>query len=149
MLMAADLLAGLVGRWTFDRVIAAEGASMIGEASFTPEPDGRVLYQERGVLTLRDGRTGDAHRRYRFGREGDAVVIDFADGFDAGRRFVSLRFAPDASGWLTARALHPCGPDMYDVLYRLDPPDAYETDVVLKGPRKDYRIVTRFRRQTG
>jgi hypothetical protein len=123
----SQLLGALLGSWSLNREIAAEGARMTGRAVFAEEPGGSVLYREEGMLTLGTGTTINAHRQYRFREADGALLIDFADGADHGRRFVTLRFSGE--GLLVAHDVHPCGPDWYDVTYRLSLPHSFETDI--------------------
>ena len=119
---------------------------MSGEAVFTEEPGGSVLYREEGELLLRNGQTSRAYRHYRFAESDGSLLIAFADGFDSGKHFVALRFAGDLSGRMVARDTHLCGPDRYDVVYHLDFPGRFATDIRVSGPRKSYRVISRYTR---
>src|SRR5690606_24254370 len=132
------------GRWQLSRCIEQEGATMLGAATFARTADGGLLYEEAGLLTLRDGQTLRCTRRYRFVARGESLVILFNDGPDAGKPFVELVFADTTPGVLIAADKHFCGRDIYAVEYRLQLPASYETDVLVAGPNKRYRAVTQY-----
>jgi hypothetical protein len=132
------------GHWTIERVIEVEGATLDGEAWLVPINAVSLSYREAGRLTLPNGHILEAHRRYLYRRVGHAIEIDFDDGPDQGRLFVSLSFRGPALN--EAQAVHRCGGDMYEVCYRLAPPFRFETDIKIAGPRKKYRIMSRYRR---
>jgi hypothetical protein len=94
----------LVGEWRITRRISRlagdessvdDGQARIegrlrGTVSIQREDDDTLLYSEAGTLTLRNGTTVNAVRRYRYKLDDDALLIEFADGPDSGRRFIRL-----------------------------------------------------------
>ncbi|WP_372001373.1 DUF6314 family protein [Tistrella mobilis] len=150
MVATADVaaaFAGLSGVWRLSRDIPGQGR-MSGEAVFTPGADSTVWrYRETGVLDLPDGRRLDVFRAYTWRLLDDGrIAIDFADGATSGARFVTLDFAADEAGGLQAADSHLCGADLYQAIIRLDLPQAFSTDIRVRGPRKDYRAITTCRR---
>ncbi|KYO51041.1 DUF6314 family protein [Tistrella mobilis] len=143
----AAAFAGLAGLWRLAREIPDQGR-MSGEAVFTQGDDRRALqYRETGTLELPDGRRLDVFRAYTWRLLGDGrIAIDFADGATPGARFVTLDFAADEAGGLQAADSHLCGADLYEATIRLDLPQAFSTDIRVRGPRKDYRAITRCHR---
>lgn len=140
------ILRWLAGRWSIAREIAGEGAAFSGRAVFEPAGGGALSYQETGTLTLANGRSLQAHRRFVYRAVEDAIAILFDDGPDKGELFVRLTFAETESGAVEAAAVHHCGEDVYRVCYALGPDDAFETDIDVAGPRKTYRAVSAYTR---
>lgn len=140
------LLDRFEGRWRLERHIEQEGAAMQGVATFSRAGEDRLLYDEAGQLTLRDGQIIRCTRRYQFVARGETLVILFNDGPDAGKTFVALACGDDGPDVLTAADPHLCGQDSYTVVYRLGLPHAYETDILVAGPHKNYRAVSRYTR---
>lgn len=129
-------LSDFEGVWQFDRVIvdAAGGGTSTATGTAVIE-DG--VYDEQAQLTLPDGTTLTGTRRYLWADTQGGIAVKFEDGRD----FHILWFdAPKDSHW--------CDPDTYHVFYDLgDFPDWSSTwDVV--GPRKSYRMTTRYRKQS-
>jgi hypothetical protein len=94
------------------------------------------VWTERGTLRL--GRyQGPASRTLRIVSHGDGWLVLFADG----RPFHRL----DLSGGRTT-VTHPCGDDVYEGEYAIRGPG--ELDVIwrVRGPAKDQRIASRYRR---
>ena len=128
----------LPGRWTVERTLedAALGAgAFAGEAVFTPDGDG-LLWRERGRLRL-GAYDGPAERTLRIVPDGEAWLVRFADG----RPFHPL----DLRGGTWA-VVHPCGEDRYEGDYRVAGPDELEVRWRVRGPAKDARIASRYRR---
>lgn len=142
----SQLLDQFEGCWQLSRRIEQEHATMRGSATFSRAENDVLLYHEEGLLTLHNGQTVRCTRRYKFLAQGESLVIRFNDGPDDGKIFVELAFSGGATGILTAADKHYCGKDIYSVVYRLNLPDSYETDVRVSGPNKDYRAVTRYTR---
>ena len=143
------LLEGLAGRWAIERAFEGEGARAAGVASLRPEGVETLAYRETCQLTLSDGRVLQAYRNYRYRFVDDLLEIHFDDGPDAGRLFVKLAFAQGTGRQAEAFDVHHCGDDTYRVVFRLDLPSAFETEIVVSGPRKNYRAVSRYSRIEG
>ncbi|MBV2361252.1 trigger factor [Thalassococcus sp. CAU 1522] len=127
-------LSDFLGTWTLSRDLDhADGtrARFDGRAVWTAQEDG-ALYVETGTLTLAMGGAFAAERRYLW----DA---DLGVWFDDGRFFHTV---PRGGG--TAR--HWCDPDQYDVAYDFATWPDWTAVWTVKGPRKDYRSTTRYRR---
>lgn len=135
-------------------------ARLRGEACFRRLDRDALACTEEGVLTLANGARLRAVRRYVYRRDGDALLVEFADGPDAGRRYVRLDVAhggDDAAGidaaakcW-RATDRHLCGRDLYQADYRFhgfdERPEARRIvqRTRVEGPRKAYAIVTLLR----
>ena len=138
------LLEGLAGRWAIERAFEGEGARAAGVASLRPEGAETLAYRETCQLTLSDGRVFQAYRNYRYRFVDGLLEIHFDDGPDAGRLFVKLAFAQGTGRQAEAFDVHHCGDDTYRVVFRLDLPSSFETEIVVAGPRKNYRAVSRY-----
>jgi hypothetical protein len=144
--MNEALLDGLAGRWAIARVIEGEGARAVGVASLSPDADGALAYRETCQLTLSDGRVVQTYRNYRYRFVGEWIEIHFDDGPDQGRLFVRLAFGPSPGTRAAASDIHHCGDDIYRVLFRLDLPSSFQTEIAVSGPRKKYCAVSRYER---
>ncbi len=130
-------LADFVGCWRIareieDRLSATTGRFQ-GTAEFVPAAEG-LAYREQGVLTLGDATPLTAERCYlwRAGPEG-RIIVDHGDG----RPFHDFHPAgPDAR--------HLCGADDYAVRYDFGDWPCWRADWTVRGPRKDYRMVSHY-----
>ena len=125
------------GRWQMVRIIENVSEGVIGEfwgeAEFTPDGDG-LRCRENGVLRFR-GADYHAERGalWRFPGEG-RVEVRYEDG----RPFHD--FVDD-----DPQAVHECGEDLYRVSYAFEG-TAWTSIWDVKGPAKDYRMTTSYRR---
>jgi hypothetical protein len=122
-----------VARDILDRTGGPTGR-FTGVARFTAMPWG-LAYAEEGELRLGGGAGLRATRAYRwiFGAEGVEVF------FDDGRYFHAFR-------WDAAEAEHLCGDDLYRVKYGFQDWPAWTAEWNVRGPRKDYRMRSTYRR---
>jgi hypothetical protein len=129
----------LPGRWTVRRALhdAALGeGTFSGTATFTAAGDGGLDWVEAGQLRL-GGYEGPARRRLHLAREDGAWMVRFEDG----RPFHPLVLR--ASG---CEVTHPCGADAYSGEYVVLGPGAFDVQWRVRGPSKDQRIASRYRR---
>lgn len=140
----SDARAGFLGHWDVERHVhdlaSAWTGRFDGRASFAPVPGGGLAYAETGLLRL-GGLRMHAAQRYRFLFPApDRVEVRFETGapFHA--------FDPRAH---PARADYACGGDLYEVSYFLSLPEAWRSEWRVEGPRKNYRLVTRYARPGG
>ncbi len=134
-------MADFLGRWSVERQIedrrAGQAGRFDGLAEITPTPDG-ALYQETGVLIL-GGARFPAERRYLWAEGPDGIAVRFADG----RAFHS--FSPEGA----PAARHWCDPDDYRVSYDFAAWPLWRAVWEVRGPRKDYRMDSLYRRAGG
>ncbi|MDJ0860279.1 MAG: DUF6314 family protein [Dinoroseobacter sp.] len=130
-------LADFEGRWYVTRRIedrrGPEGR-FEGAADFTRTADG-LTYSETGQLSA-GGQSFAATRRYLWREASDQIEVLFEDG----RPFhvFALNAQPSAA--------HDCAPDRYDVAYDFRKWPTWRAVWDVHGPRKDYRMVTEYRR---
>lgn len=134
----------LAGRWRLARDIPGIGA-MQGSAAFKGQADGSLAYLEEGVMVWA-GIENEVHRRFTYAIEGDRVIIRFADGADAGKPYAGLAFEARDDGSYRAQDVYLCGQDRYRTRFTLSAPDRFETDILVSGPRKDYRLLSVYER---
>ncbi|MCV2865348.1 DUF6314 family protein [Albidovulum sediminicola] len=136
--MTALRLADFAGRWRIERDIldqrAGQQGRFEGTATFSPEGAG-LRYAEEGSLTLGAGAPVRAVRDYLWAEAGGRIAVAFADG----RPFHD--FAPDDPG-----ATHFCAPDHYEVRYDFSRWPDWTAEWTVRGPRKDYTMVSRYSR---
>ena len=130
-------LSDFTGRWTLARTIddrlTGQAGRFTGTASFTPDGAG-LSYEEEGILSLGTAPPMHATRRYLWRQDGPRIAVCFPDG----RAFHD--FAPG-----TAEAAHWCDPDSYRVAYDFARWPDWTATWEVTGPRKDYRMVSRYR----
>ncbi|MGV6812543.1 MAG: DUF6314 family protein [Brevirhabdus sp.] len=129
------------GRWHLWRRIdhAAAGATGVFEGMASLHRNGQqMVYEEAGELRLEQGPGMKATRRYlwRVG-EGGLIEVFFEDGRDF------HRFDPQAG---VVSAWHDCPPDLYEVSYNFARWPDWQATWRVKGPRKDYTMITDYRR---
>lgn len=125
-------LADFLGRWVIAReIIPAEGpgASFSGHGEWRPFSGG-AEYIETGVLHLQGAAPMTAERRYIWG-------ADLSVRFEDGRPFHDV---PPGGG----QASHFCDPDTYVVQYDFADWPAFVVRYDVKGPRKDYVMISRY-----
>jgi hypothetical protein len=128
----------LPGRWRVERTLhdARLGdGTFTGTAAFAVD-EGGLDWLEAGRLAL-GGYEGPARRRLRVAREDDGWMVRFDDG----RPFHPLVL--QRGGCAVA---HPCGEDSYAGEYVVLGPDAFDVAWSVRGPAKDQRITSRYRR---
>lgn len=141
----AQILQTLCGAWMLRRDIHPGGARLHGDAVFAPAGEDALAYRESGILTLPDGAEFSAYRQYRYRLSEDRIVVEFADGADIGKQFLSLSFSRADSGW-EASDVHVCWDDTYHATYRILGPAAFEVIIMVQGPAKAYELVSRYSR---
>lgn len=133
-------LGAFEGDWIIARAIedvrAGERGALDGTARFTPAPDG-LLYAEEGMLALGGRPAVPAARRYLW-RDGGASAIEVR--FEDGRFFHRFYADEDAPS-----AVHDCAPDQYRVRYDFARWPRWTAEWRVRGPRKDYVMVTDYR----
>lgn len=136
-------LAAFEGLWTLSRVIEDFRASargvFRGRAWLTRCPEG-LDYREEGELILGAGPAMTASRRYLWRAGPGGIMVDFADGrfFHA---FDPCTPAPEAA--------HFCDPDHYAARYDFARWPEWRAQWRVTGPRKDYRMISDYRRAEG
>ncbi len=135
----ADVFLKLAGRWRIRRVIGAAGLE--GEAVFSP--DGvNLLYREQGILTLADGRSLEAERRYVFREAVQGFSVFFAERpFGLFHEISLLVEGEDLAG----QSSHTCGADLYLSRYVFGG-EGFRVTHRVRGPRKDYLSETAYDR---
>lgn len=133
-------LADFEGTWRLERDVVHEGAPPArfeGEARFV-SGQGGLIYREAGLLTVAGQVPMRAERGYlwRAGKSGGIDVI-----FEDGRFFHSITSSAEARHW--------CDPDMYDVCYDFEDWPDWSATWQVRGPRKAYRMVSRYSRGGG
>lgn len=129
------------GRWVLDRRItdhlAGHEGQLTGEAMF--QRDGEALrYVERGQLHLPGQAPLESTQTYLWRPDGPGAAVFFSDG----RPFHRVAFLPD---WQTD---HDCPPDQYKVRYDFAGWPGWTSQWTVTGPRKDYVMVSHYRRAT-
>lgn len=137
---ARDVFSALAGTWELSRTIGEW--KFRGSAVFSARGPDELRYEENGTLTKPGNADIPASRRYIYRYEAGRIVIYF-DGRPV-RIFeiLDLKRAPD--GTWEARAEHACDPDHYASRYAFGIGTLLIAHVV-RGPRKDYEMVSNYR----
>lgn len=134
---AALSLEMLADAWRLTRRIEdRKGRStgwLTGIARWRPDGDG-LRQEETGVLRMETGPPLKAERVYLWRADPEGLAVFFADG----RPF--HRVIP---GRLRDR--HLCPPDIYDVRYEICDWPSWRQVWEVRGPSKDYRLISDFR----
>ncbi len=138
---APATLADFLGHWTLARTIDDRQASrtgrLEGQATLVSQDDTAALYEEEGTLQM-DGQPDlIATRRYIWQDSGQGRITVH---FDDGRVFHEIeldRKMPIAE--------HVCDPDFYHVTYDFSRWPDWSSEWRVRGPRKDYRMVSTYR----
>ena len=134
--MPTDLrvLEDFEGAWHIERhIVPATGpaASFEGQGIWTPCAEG-LIYHEKGVMRLPDLPAMQAERRYLW-------CHDLRVQFDDGRPFHTV---PAMGGPVQ----HQCDPDHYEGDYDFSEWPQFVVRWHVTGPRKDYRMTSRYMR---
>lgn len=126
------VLSDFAGRWTLSRrIVPAAGAPARFEGVALWAGEG--AYEERGLLTVQGQPPLQAERRYRW----DADLNVF---FEDGRFFHQVPPQGGATG-------HWCAPDQYDVVYDFAGWPRFEVRWQVRGPRKNYEMISHYSRE--
>lgn len=133
------------GDWALTRIIEdrlseADGR-LEGQARFLRRADGGLDYVETGALILGDKPPLASTRRYIWQPAEAGIAVSFEDG--APFHVIALdRLMPDAN--------HHCDPDLYHVSYDFTrwggKSQLWRSIWRVVGPRKDYRMLSEYRR---
>lgn len=126
------------GPWVLERRVIHEDApdaQFRGSARFIPHGSG-LTYEEKGLIKIEGTRPVSAQRRYLW-REDENGVIEVL--FEDGRAF--HRIDPAAP-----QDTHLCAPDTYEVSYRFGQWPEWISIWKVRGPEKNYRMVSTYRR---
>jgi hypothetical protein len=140
----SDTLGFLLGTWDLSRSYtdhrAGATAAFQGQAVLAADPaagPGRARYEETGQLHL-GSHQGTARRSLEYVRRPDGAVLLYRPGRQP---YVDLDLT---SG--TWDAVHPCGPDRYEVSTVVRSCDVVQEYWRVQGPDKDYTALTTLRR---
>jgi hypothetical protein len=135
-----DIFSALAGVWDLSRTIGEW--NFRGSAVFSSRGPDELRYEENGILSRQGNADFPASRRYIYRYEADHIVIYFDER--PARIFEALGPERAPNGNWEARAEHACHPDHYASRYAFGPDTIVITHVV-RGPRKDYEMVTNYR----
>ncbi len=127
-------LADFEGKWRLSRrIVQAAGveARLIGEAVFAPCDEG-LAYEEVGRLIMPGQPEMEARRAYLW-------KPDLTVWFEDGRFFHQVPVEGGETG-------HWCDPDQYDGVYDFADWPIWRVRWRVRGPRKDYRMESEYRR---
>jgi len=126
----------LIGNWFVCRKVfdyrAGSVLTFIGNATIT-----EFAFEEHGQFEVAGTRLS-SRRKYSLNMEDDFVSVHFPDG----SHFVRLTGQP------SQHVFHSCGDDSYQGRFFVRGPDQWAEIWSVAGPRKRYRSMTLYRRET-
>ncbi|MEM6307209.1 MAG: DUF6314 family protein [Pseudomonadota bacterium] len=129
-------LADFIGHWQINRDIHDHRTDQISQFQGTAQITAQGAYTETGQLILPTGQAIVASRAYHWQDVAGGIAISFDDG----RPFHAMwQDAPHDHHW--------CDPDTYDVIYNFDDFPYWTAQWHVKGPRKDYVMISCYRKQ--
>ena len=137
---ARDVFSALAGTWELSRTVGEW--NFRGNAVFRAQGPNELRYEENGILAKPDNADIQASRRYIYRYEADRIVVYFDER--PARIFEILDLKRSPNGTWEAEAEHACDPDHYASRYAFAPETIAITHVV-RGPRKDYEMVSNYR----
>jgi hypothetical protein len=136
---AREVFSALAGTWDLSRTIGEW--TFRGSAVFCAQSENELRYDESGILSKPGTADIAAFRRYVYRYEADRIVIYLDERPE--RIFEVLDLKRASNGNWEAQAEHSCPPDHYTSHYSFGRETMRITHVV-RGPRKDYEMVTNY-----
>lgn len=127
------------GPWNLNKEIS-NGFTFAGEAVFSPQADGELLYEEAGTLRGDNCSMEGARARYVFRFAKDKVEMLYPES--PPRLF--QRFCLEPNQGCAADSTHLCGADLYQSRLLITDPDQFQLIHSVKGPQKDYSIIATY-----
>jgi hypothetical protein len=137
---AGDVFSVLAGTWQLSRTIGEW--NFRGRAVFFPHGPDELRYEENGILSRQGTSDITASRRYIYRYEAGQIAIYFDERPERIFEILDLRLTPNGA-W-EAEAEHACHPDHYVSHYAFGSGTIMIRHAV-RGPRKDYEMVTNYR----
>lgn len=129
------------GRWMLTRTIedkrAGKTGKLAGEASFSPDGPGGLIYFENGELSYGGAPGVMATRAYLWRSIKAGIEVSFDD---------NSPFHVIAADRLMPDAIHHCDPDIYNVSYDFTHFPDWSATWRVVGPAKDCRMVSSYTR---
>lgn len=135
-----DLAGWLRGTWSVQRTINGDAGAFLGTATFTPDPESGLAWQETGTLRV-DAYAGPAYRTLRLSPPAGGDHR-WQVAFEDGRPFHDLDLRSGA--WA---AEHLCGPDRYRGRFVVRDAESFTVTWHVTGPGRDDVIASVYRRQ--
>jgi hypothetical protein len=136
---AREVFSALGGTWELSRTVGEW--NFRGSAVFRAQGPDELHYEENGILSKRGTPDIAASRRYIYRYDANRIVIYFDEQPVRIFEVLAPKRAPNGS-W-EAEAEHFCSPDHYASRYAFAPDTIVITHVV-RGPRKDYEMVSNY-----
>jgi hypothetical protein len=137
------ILESLIGSWAIERRVD-DMATLTGSVNFEPSAENEAVYHETGTLRLSTGYEAAAERKYIYRQCEDGLAVFFDER--PPRLFHMVRLARDGDGCLTGEAEYICADDIYLTDYKFDSDTQFRVRHRVRGPRKDYTIITLYRK---
>jgi hypothetical protein len=137
---AKDVFSALAGTWELSRTVGEW--NFRGRAVFRAQAPNELRYEENGILAKPDNADIQASRRYIYRCEADRIVVYFDERPTRIFEILDPKRAPN--GTWEAEGEHACPPDHYVSRYAFGIGRLLIAHVV-RGPRKNYEMVSNYR----
>ena len=139
----------LEGDWQFSREIhGSYEAKLEGTASFQHEEGDdekrKYLYTENAQVQMADGSEYASKQSYIYQLKDDGIDV-FKQEEGKWKLMHQLQFS-SSEKTCVASHVHQCGQDQYAATYSIKSEDEFELSYQIKGPKKDYSIVSVYSR---
>lgn len=152
--MTQDLFGYFKGTWLFEREILWSDSKKNygradGSASWEVTEQVSVLqYQETGKLLIFETQHQQAFfRNYKYNITEEGLDIYFDDALTQNFNLYQQYIYQHENGKLVPKATHVCNKDLYEGDFTLTNEHHFIHASVIKGPHKDYTIITRYTKQ--
>lgn len=132
-----QIFESLLGSWTFERVIRP-GGSIKGTVEFLLKDPNTYSYKEEGTFLNERSEEFETSREYLYCYRNNTIEVLFSDG----KSFLTLEFISPQY----AIGTHTCSEDNYEAFYSFLSPISFTVEYSVKGPRKEYEMLTFFTR---
>lgn len=142
--MISELTAALIGEWQLNRSVVLHDmhenktlGNLIGQITFTPDGLGKLLVQEKGILTINQT-DNDVYRSYIYELKDDKIYILYNDDHRKGDILHELDFIKNINGEISATHCHICKDDKYTIEFSINSDKTITIDYNVRGPHKNY-----------
>lgn len=135
MSLTEVIFRGLEGQWEVERCID-NGARFKGEICFTKMDSNSLSCAERGTFSLGEGEDFLSHRNFIYRLADNKLKIIYDDPYRRGDIMHELDFSTNDR---TARHIHQCGDDFYDLSVAVQK-ETVTMEYIVTGPKKNYRM---------
>lgn len=129
------------GRYAFKQVTRNENLSFTGVSIFEPLSNEKIRHTKNGSYILNGQEQEFFQVRYYIFQK-DSIIMQKHDGC----QLHEFPFPQNPRFPLTLNHTHYCSDDIYDITIKILSVDEYQTEYIIKGPKKDEIIQSFYNR---